>query len=65
VREPVIAQMVRRFDVMPNIRRADVKEDVGWMILELDGEVDAVESALSWLEGLGVAVDQLDHPLES
>jgi ABC-type methionine transport system ATPase subunit len=65
VREPVIGQLVRRFDVMPNIRRADVKDDVGWMVLELDGDVDAVESALSWLEELGVIVDHLDHPLES
>jgi ABC-type methionine transport system ATPase subunit len=65
VREPVIGQLVRRFDVMPNIRRADVKEDVGWMVLELDGEVEAVEAALAWLAGLGVIVDQLDHPLES
>jgi ABC-type methionine transport system ATPase subunit len=65
VREPVIGRLVRLFDVMPNIRRADVKEDLGWMVLELDGEAEAVEAALAWLAGLGVIVDQLDHPLES
>lgn len=65
VREPVIGRLVRRFDVLPNIRRADVKDDVGWMVLEIDGAQDAVESALAWLSGLGVVVDHLDHPLES
>ena len=32
VRQPVIGQLVRRFDVLPNIRRANVSDDVGWII---------------------------------
>ncbi len=65
VREPVVAQLVRRFDVTPNIRRADVSEDVGWIVCEVDGEEQAVEAALAWLVEIGVDVDRLDHPLES
>jgi ABC-type methionine transport system ATPase subunit len=65
VREPVIGELVRRFGVMPNIRRADVSDDVGWMVCEIDGDDAAVASALAWLEGIGVDVDRLDHPLES
>jgi hypothetical protein len=56
--------MVRRFDVMPNIRRADVSDDVGWIVCELDGEAPAVEAAISWLLESGVAVDDLEQPLE-
>jgi ABC-type methionine transport system ATPase subunit len=65
VREPVIGQLVRQFGVMPNIRRADVSDDVGWMVCEIDGEETDVVSALRWLETIGIDVDRLDHPLES
>ncbi len=65
VRRAVIGELVRRFDVMPNIRRADVSEDMGWIVCELDGEPDSVARAVAWMEEIGVDVDRLDHPLES
>jgi ABC-type methionine transport system ATPase subunit len=65
VRQPVVGELVRRFDVMPNIRRADVSDEVGWIVCELDGSEAAVASALAWLEEIGVAVDRLANPLES
>jgi ABC-type methionine transport system ATPase subunit len=65
VKEPIISQLVRRFDITPNIRRADVSEDLGWMVCELDGDEAAVSAAIAWLEETGVDVDRLDHPLES
>jgi len=43
VREPIIARMVRTFDVVPNIRRADVGEQTGWIVCELDGDAAHVE----------------------
>lgn len=64
VREPIIGQLVRRFNVLPNIRRADVSEDVGWIVCELDGDADRVTEAISWMEQVGVDVEPLDHPLE-
>ena len=64
VRQPIVAQLVRRFDVVPNIRRADVSEDVGWIICELDGDLTAIEEAIAWLQEVGVDVDHLEHPLE-
>ena len=64
IREPVIARMVREFEVLPNIRRANVEETVGWIVCELDGTPDAVESAIEWLRGLGVQVDRLGDVVE-
>lgn len=61
----MIGEVVRRFDVMANIRRADVTDEVGWIVCELDGEESAVDAAITWLEEIGVDVDRLDHPLES
>ena len=65
VRLPIVAQLVRRFDVEPNIRRASVEAHEGWIVCELDGAPTAVEDAVSWLEGLGVSVDRLGDVVES
>ena len=59
IREPIIARMVREFGVMPNIRRANVEETVGWIVCELGGDPDSVERAIVWLKDLGVRVDRL------
>jgi ABC-type methionine transport system ATPase subunit len=65
VREPVIARMVREFDVVPNIRRADVGDDSGWIICELDGDAATVDRAVAWLQHEGVRVDLLGDVVES
>ena len=64
VREPIMAELVRRFEVTPNIRRADVRDEVGWIVCEMSGSVEGLTSALEWLEDVGVEVDRLDQPLE-
>ncbi len=65
IKQPIIARMVREFDVMPNIRRASVQETVGWIICELGGDDVAVERAIEWLHDLGVQVDRLGDVVES
>ncbi len=65
IREPIVAQLVRRFDITPNIRRASIEEDLGWMALDLVGKPAAVSSAVAWLQEIGVEVDQLGDVLES
>ena len=36
VKQPVIYELGRKFKLVTNIRRADVGDDVGWVVLELD-----------------------------
>jgi hypothetical protein len=50
---------------MPNIRRANVEEHVGWMICEIVGDEHEVDSAVAWLINLGVQVDRLSDIVES
>ena len=57
VTEPVIFDLGHKFRVVTNIRRADVREDVGWVILELEGEDEEIESGLDWVMSMGVRVD--------
>jgi ABC-type methionine transport system ATPase subunit len=65
IKEPLIGRMVRQFEVMPNIRRANVEEKVGWIVCELDGDHAEVERAVAWLEEAGVQVDRLGDVVES
>ncbi len=65
VREPIIARLVKELDVVPNIRRADVGEDSGWIICELDGDGATVDRSVVWLEAQGVEVDLLGDVVES
>jgi len=64
IRVPVLARLTRRFDVEPNIRRANVEETQGWIVCELSGAAGAVEEALAWLRDEGVTVDLLGDVLE-
>ncbi len=59
LKEPVIYHLGQNFDVVTNIRRADVGEDVGWVVLELDGEDAEIQRGLDWVSAIGVRVDPL------
>ncbi|MFB3883387.1 MAG: NIL domain-containing protein [Armatimonadota bacterium] len=56
ITEPVTFRMARKFDVMPNIRRARVTETIGEMVLELDGSEENLERAIAYLRELGIQV---------
>ena len=57
IKEPVIWKLAKQFDVITNIRRADVADDRGWVTLEVDGDADEIERGLKWVEEQGVRVD--------
>jgi transposase len=57
ITQPVIYDLGQNFRVVTNIRRADVREDVGWVILELEGDEDEIERGLDWVNSMGVRVD--------
>jgi hypothetical protein len=60
ITQPVIFDLGRTFQLTTNIRRADVREDMGWVILELEGEEDEIQRGLDWVTSLGVRVDPVD-----
>lgn len=59
ITDPVIYQLGKDFEIITNIRRAEVHSDVGWVILELDGAEAEIDLALAWAAGKGVRVDPL------
>ena len=54
---PIIYELGKNYQIVTNIRRADVTEDRGWVVLELDGNIDEIEKALEWVASKGVRVD--------
>ena len=57
IKEPIIWKMAKEYDVVTNIRRADVSDVTGWVILELEGSDDEIERSLEWVEQQGVRID--------
>ncbi len=57
IKEPIIWKLAKEFDVITNIRRADVTDQRGWVILEIEGEKDEIERGLLWVVEHGVRVD--------
>lgn len=60
IKEPVIFNLGQRFRIVTNIRRADVTDDHGWVVLELDGDEQDIEAGLEWIRGLGVRADPME-----
>jgi len=57
IREPIIYTLSHQFKVVTNIRRADVSEDKGWVVLELEGEEKEIEDGITWVISKGVRID--------
>ena len=61
IKEPVIFTMAKKFDVMPNIRRAKVTESVGEVVLELEGQEKKLEEGIAYLRERGVKIEAVER----
>jgi len=57
VAEPIIFTLGQQFNIITNIRQAEIIEDRGWITLELEGEEKNIEEGLTWAISRGVRVD--------
>ena len=60
VERPMLYEVVKQFDVVPNLRRANVEAHSGWVILEFGGEPAAIDAAVAYLEGLGCVCNTME-----
>jgi len=60
ITQPVIYNLGHKYNIVTNIRRADVTEDRGWVILELEAGDEALETGLEYVRGLGVQVNTME-----
>lgn len=60
VDRPMVYEMVKAYDVVPNIRRANVEAHSGWVILELTGERRQLDAAIAYLQDVGCTVNTME-----
>ena len=59
VKEPLTFQMAKKYNILPNIRRAKVTETVGELVLELEGKEQDLDKGIEFLKKAGVIVDSI------
>jgi len=59
IKEPIIYELSHKFEVITNIRRADVSEDRGWVVLELEGKDKEIDAGIDWVKDKGDRVDPI------
>jgi len=57
ITEPIIYTISQQFNLVTNIRQADLAEDRGWIVVEFDGDEEDIEAGLAWAISKGVRVD--------
>ena len=57
ITEPITYTLGQQFNVVTNIRRADIAENRGWIILELEGSEEDIEQGIAWATSKGVRVE--------
>jgi len=60
VKEPLLYNVAKLFDVVTNIRQATVSDTIGLVALELDGAEDQIEKAIEYFIGKGVKVEPIE-----
>ncbi|MDE0186600.1 MAG: NIL domain-containing protein [Candidatus Poribacteria bacterium] len=60
VTEPVVYNIGHQYNVVTNIRRANVTADEGWIILELIGDTDELERVVDHLKNIRVQVEPVE-----
>jgi L-aspartate semialdehyde sulfurtransferase ferredoxin len=59
IKEPVLSQLAKQFDVVFNIRGSTVTSEMGLVALQIDGRDGEVAKAIGWLKAKGIAVEPL------
>ena len=58
VAQPIIYNLGQQFQVVTNIRRANMTEEGGWIEVELEGKDENIEAGITWAISKGVRVDE-------
>lgn len=59
--EPVLHRLATEFGLVTNIRRANIEERGGWLIVEVGGDDERIAGAVTWLAEQGLQVDRIDE----
>ncbi len=60
IKEPIIYLLGKKFDVVTNIRGANVSDEMGLMALEIEGSALEIDRAVVWLRAQGITVEPIE-----
>jgi ABC-type methionine transport system ATPase subunit len=60
IKEPLIYLLIKKFDIIPNIRGANVSDEMGLLAMEIEGAQDDIDRAITWLREQGVTVEPIE-----
>ncbi|MSU43292.1 MAG: FeS-binding protein [Pedosphaera sp.] len=60
ITRPVIWEAATKFHLIPNVRQAEVRDEIGIVCLELEGKSNDIQKAVAWLERQGVKVEPVE-----
>jgi len=59
ITEPIIYTLGQQFNLITNIRQANLTEDKGWIIIEIEGAEPDIEAGITWATSKGVRIDPI------
>ena len=60
IKRPLEYELGIKFNVVTNIRRAEITDSGGWVILELDADKEEIKNSIKWAENEGVIVTLIE-----
>lgn len=57
VGEPILYRLAKDFNVVTNVRRAQVEEDYAFVAVDIEGSLSEVQRAIAWLQTTGLHID--------
>ncbi|MDD5448785.1 MAG: NIL domain-containing protein [Actinomycetota bacterium] len=65
VERPLVSLMVKEYDVLTNILRAEIREgEIGRMLVEMEGSGAGIKKGIGYLESQGVKVEEAIRDIE-
>jgi ABC-type methionine transport system ATPase subunit len=61
VEQPILYRVAKDYDVVTNIKRAQVSEDYGFAEIDIEGSLEEVQRAISWLMTTGLHINAVQR----
>jgi hypothetical protein len=60
IRQPIIHELGTRFSIVTSIQQAEITPELGWVILDITGELPELTSGIEWLKKIGVKIEFIE-----
>ncbi len=60
VTEPVLSNLIKKYDINVNLRRASITKGFGYVQMQIDGDEKEVKGALAELTAKGIDVNPIE-----